>query len=152
MPKEITKTGFKRDVALSSEAKRLLALAENFVGYPRSYFSALDSQQRDALWRKIRDMADLGPKRDKNGLLLEEGLNFHDSRATFATWAASIDPITNKPRLDVLALAKQTGHRDLAMLQRYYRANTSVIAGRLDAAIEHDNMIKKKPKIKEMTL
>ena len=127
LPKEITKTGFKRDVALSSEAKRLLALAENFGGYSRSYFSALDSQQRDALWRKIRDMADLGPKRDKNGLLLEEGLNFHDSRATFATWAASIDPVTNKPRLDVLALAKQTGHRDLAMLQRYYRANSSVI-------------------------
>ncbi len=143
LPKEITKTGFKRDVALSSEAKRLLALAENFGGYSRSYFSALDSQQRDALWRKIRDMADLGPKRDKNGLLLEEGLNFHDSRATFATWAASIDPVTNKPRLDVLALAKQTGHRDLAMLQRYYRANSSVIAGRLDAAIEHDNMVNK---------
>lgn len=89
-------------------------------------------------------MADLGPKRDKNGLLLEEGLNFHDSRATFATWAASIDPVTNKPRLDVLALAKQTGHRDLAMLQRYYRANSSVIAGRLDAAIEHDNMVNKR--------
>lgn len=100
--------------------------------------------KRDALWRKIRDMADLGPKRDKNGLLLEEGLNFHDSRATFATWAASIDPVTNKPRLDVLALAKQTGHRDLAMLQRYYRANSSVIAGRLDAAIEHDNMVNKR--------
>ncbi|MFR8254778.1 MAG: hypothetical protein ACLVAP_14295 [Parasutterella sp.] len=32
--------------SLSSEAKRLLALAENFGGYSRSYFSALDSQQR----------------------------------------------------------------------------------------------------------
>jgi hypothetical protein len=31
----------------------------------------------------------------------------------------------------------------LAMLQRYYRANSSVIAGRLDAAIEHDNMVNK---------
>ena len=50
---------------------------------------------------------------------------------TAATWAASPDPETGAPRLDVLALARQTGHKDLKMLQRYYRASAEEIAKRL---------------------
>ncbi len=135
LPKEATKTATKRDVALSSDAQRLLNLVKEMKGIKKDcaprLFSDLTDHNRDALWRKIRNRADLGPVYDEEGNLLEEGLNFHDGRATFATWAASPDPKTGAPRLDVLALARQTGHRDLKMLQRYYRESAHEIAKRL---------------------
>ena len=89
-----------------------------------------------ALWRKIRDRAGLGPELDSQGRVIREGLNFHDSRATFATWAASPDPKTGAPRLDLLSLARQTGHKNLKMLQRYYRPKSEDIAKRLDSMVE----------------
>lgn len=131
LPKEATKTLSRRDVALSQEALRILNLVLERGDRPQ-IFGDLSPAQRDALWRKIRDRAGLGPVFDSEGRLVQEGLNFHDSRATFATWAASPDPKTGSPRLDVLALARQTGHKDLKMLQRYYRATAKQIAGRLD--------------------
>ena len=130
LPKEATKTLSRRDVALSQEALRILNLVLERGDRPQ-VFGDLSSAQRDALWRKIRDRAGLGPVFDSEGRLVQEGLNFHDSRATFATWAASPDPKTGAPRLDVLALARQTGHKDLKMLQRYYRASAKQIADRL---------------------
>lgn len=132
LPKEATKTASRRDVALNDEALRLLNLAIS-CKKDRSpkIFSTLNSANRDALWRRIRDRAGLGPVLDSEGNVIKEGLNFHDGRATFATWAASPDPKTGAPRLDVLALARQTGHKDLKMLQRYYRASAEDIAKRL---------------------
>ena len=133
LPKEITKTQTKRDVALNKEARRYLDLAiEVKLENQPKIFSVLNSANRDALWRKIRDRAGLGPVRDSKGRTIKEGLNFHDGRATFATWAASPNPKTGAPRLDVLALARQTGHRDLKMLQKYYRATAEEISKRLD--------------------
>ena len=82
------------------------------------------------MWRKIRDRAGLGPELDSAGRVIREGLNFHDSRATFATWAASPDPKTGAPRLDLLSLARQTGHK------RYYRPKSEDIAKRLDSMVE----------------
>lgn len=95
-------------------------------------FCSLSNGNRDALFRKVRDRAGLGPVLDSHGNVIKEGLNFHDGRATFATWAASPDPKTGAPRLDVLALARQTGHKNLKMLQRYYRESAENIAKRLD--------------------
>jgi integrase len=133
LPKEATKTDAKRDVALSSEALRLLNLAIEYSDkYGVRVFDTLNDSSRDALFRKIRDKAGLGAVTDSQGRVVKEGLNFHDSRATFATWAASPDPRTGAPRLDVLALARQTGHRDLRMLQRYYRKTAAEIAEQLD--------------------
>ena len=132
LPKEATKTESKRDVALSKEALRILDLVRQSGG-GRVLFSNLPSSNRDALWRKIRDRAGLGPVFDSKGRLIKEGLNFHDSRATFATWAASPDPKTGAPRLGLLALARQTGHKNLKMLQRYYRASAKDVALMLDA-------------------
>ena len=132
LPKEATKTESKRDVALSKEALRILDLVRQSGG-GRVLFSNLPSNIRDALWRKIRDRAGLGPVFDSKGRLIKEGLNFHDSRATFATWAASPDPKTGAPRLGLLALARQTGHKNLKMLQRYYRASAKDVALMLDA-------------------
>lgn len=135
LPAEATKTSTRRDVALTREAARLIELAINAkkTASPK-IFEGLTDKNRDALWRKARDRAGLGPLRDSQGREIREGLNFHDGRATFATWAASPDPRTGAPRLDVLALARQTGHRDLKMLQKYYRATAEEIAMRLDAA------------------
>ena len=134
LPKEATKTASKRDVALSSDALRLLNLAIEAKQdkSPKIFGGVLKEHNRDVLFRKIRDRAGLSPVYDSQGRLLKEGLNFHDGRATFATWAASPDPKTGAPRLDVLALARQTGHKNLKMLQRYYRESAQNIAKRLD--------------------
>lgn len=132
LPAPATKTNSRRDVALSSDAKRLLDLVIQSKNddSPR-VFSRLSDTRRDALWRKLRDRAGLNEVRDSAGNVIIEGLNFHDGRATFATWAASPDPETGAPRLDVLALARQTGHKNLKMLMKYYRATAEDIAKRL---------------------
>ena len=133
IPHEATKTDSRRDVALSSEARRILDLVRKRGDVPL-IFGGVSDATRDALFRKVRDRAGLGPVVDSEGRIIKEGLNFHDSRATFATWAASPDPKTGVPRLDVLALARQTGHKNLKMLQRYYRASAEDIATQLDKA------------------
>lgn len=131
LPKEATKTDSHRDVALSKDALRILDLVRARGDKPQ-IFGALSNASRDALWRRVRDRAGLGPVTDSEGRVIKEGLNFHDSRATFATWAASPDPKTGAPRLDLLALARQTGHKNLKHLQWYYRASAEDIANRLD--------------------
>lgn len=128
LPAEITKTASKRDVALGRDALRILGLVREAKG---SDLFQMDTRLRDALFRKVRDRAGLGPVLDSHGNVIKEGLHFHDGRATFATWAASPDPETGVPRLDVMALARQTGHKDLKMLMRYYRATAQEIAKRL---------------------
>jgi len=121
IPKEATKTQSKRDVALCDEAYRILSLVRKRGTSP---IFDLQDGTRDALWRRIRDSAGLGEIKDSRGRVIQEGLNFHDSRATFCTWAAS--------KLNVLALARQTGHKNLKMLQRYYRASAEEIAKALN--------------------
>ena len=130
VPAEATKTLSRRDVALSARAREILKLVMELEYEPR-IFGGLNDHNRDTLFRKVRDRAGLGPEYDSQNRLIKEGLNFHDGRATFATWAASPDPETGAPRLDVLALSRQTGHKDLKMLQRYYRASAEEIAKRL---------------------
>ncbi len=129
LPASATKTATKRDVALGSEAQRILQLVRRANG--KSLFR-MKKELRDALFRKARDRAGLGPVCDSRGNVIKEGLHFHDGRATFATWAASPDPKTGAPRLDVMALARQTGHKDLKMLMRYYRKSAAELASRLD--------------------
>lgn len=135
LPHEVTNTDSRRDVALSSEALRIINLVRELGDSPQ-IFGALCDKTRDALWRKIRDRAGLGPELDSQGRVIREGLNFHDSRATFATWAASPDPKAGVPRLDLLSLARQTGHKNLKMLQCYYRPKSEDIAKRLDSMVE----------------
>lgn len=130
VPAEATKTLSRRDVALSSFALETLSLILA-LGFEPKIFGPLNDKNRDTLFRKVRDRAGLGPEFDSEGRLIREGLHFHDGRATFATWAASTDPETGAPRLDVLALARQTGHKNLKHLARYYRASAAEIAKRL---------------------
>lgn len=102
-----TKNGHPRDVPLSGAAVDLL------VQLPKlSPVFGLNSGNLDALFRKVRDRA------------LVKGLHFHDGRA-YALTAMS-------RKVDVMTLAKISGHKDLRILMNtYYRESASDIAKRL---------------------
>ena len=101
-----TKNGDARDVPLS---RRALAV---WGQLPAGYFE-LDARTIDALWRKARAKADV------------DGLRFHDLRREALTRLAR--------KLDVLDLARVSGHRDLKILLNvYYRPAVEDLAGRLD--------------------
>lgn len=103
----MTKNGTAREVPLSSEAVRLLEALPH--GDP---VFGLTSQTLDVLWRRLRDKAKI------------ENLTFHDSRHIAITRLAR--------KLDVLALARMVGHKDLRMLQSYYNETAEELAKRLD--------------------
>ena len=102
-----TKNGDARDVPLSPEAVRLLRELPK-----RDPLFGLTSGQLDALFRKVRDKAAISD------------LHFHDSRHEATTRLSR--------KLDVLALAKMIGHRDIRMLMRYYDETAEDLARRLD--------------------
>lgn len=104
----ITKNGTARDVPLTSRAVELLRALPDL-----DPVFGLSSGQLDALFRKIRSRAAV------------EGLRFHDSRAWALTRLAR--------KVDVMTLAKISGHRDLRiLLNTYYRETAEDIAARLD--------------------
>jgi integrase len=102
-----TKNGDKRDVPLSSEAIRLIEALPN----PTKLFD-MRSGDLDAAWRRVRDLAGI------------EGLTFHDSRHSAVTRLSK--------KLDVLALARMIGHRNISQLMTYYNAPASELAKLLD--------------------
>ena len=98
-----TKNGTARDVPLSRGATKMAKLSAPFT---------ITGPSLDALFRKARDKAGLS------------GFTFHDARATALTRLSR--------RLDVLELAKLSGHKDVNLLSRvYYRASAATIASRL---------------------
>ena len=100
-------TGRPREVPLTRQAIRLLRP----VAQLERCFS-LSSATLDALFRKARDR------------LMIADLHFHDSRAEALTRLAR--------KVDVLTLAKISGHKDLRILQSaYYRETAEQIAARL---------------------
>lgn len=103
----MTKNGTARDVPLSSEAVRLI------LALPQAdpVFN-LTTVQREALWRKLRD---------RSGV---KGLNFHDGRHIAITRLAK--------RVDVLALARMVGHRNISQLLTYFNESAADLAKRLD--------------------
>lgn len=103
----MTKNGTARDVPLSSEAVRLI------LALPRTdpVFN-LTTVQREALWRKLRD---------RSGV---KGLTFHDGRHIAITRLSK--------KVDVLALARMVGHRNINMLLSYFNESASELAKRLD--------------------
>jgi len=106
-----TKNGHKREVPLSAEATRIIRQCKG-AGLDDPAAFGLQSSQIDALFRKAKKMAMIGD------------LHFHDSRATAITRLAA--------KVDILTLARISGHRDLRMLQIYYRESAADIAKRLD--------------------
>jgi integrase len=99
-----TKNGDRREVPLSRRALRILAPI-----YPRLW--TIDSASLDTLWRK------------KMRALGIENLHLHDMRAAALT--------SMSRRVDLLTLARISGHRDLSQLQVYYRSTAAQIADRL---------------------
>jgi integrase len=100
----MTKNGFARDVPLSTKAMELLAAVDGNFG--------LTPGQLDINFRKARERAGI------------TGITFHDTRHLAITRLSK--------KLDVLDLARMTGHRDIRQLLRYYNAPASETAKRLD--------------------
>lgn len=99
----------RRRVPLSPEALRILAQLPKAEDDPRCF--QLKSASIDALFRAAKKKAGI------------DGLHFHDTRATAITRLAK--------KLDILDLARMVGHKDLRMLQVYYRESAEAIAARL---------------------
>jgi integrase len=106
-------TGRPRRIPLTHRGAALIGELVAFAK-ARDRDSLLDISNRslDAMFRKVTSS------------LLIDDLHFHDSRATALTHLAR--------RLDVMTLARISGHRDLKILfQSYYRESESSIAARL---------------------
>ena len=100
-------TGRPRQVPLSRHAVRLLR-----PQLGRGPIFTVDSASLDALFRRAKQNLGI------------EGLHFHDSRADALTRFAQ--------RVDVMTLAKISGHRDLRILMNtYYRETPEQIAAKL---------------------
>lgn len=100
-------TGHPREIPLTRQATRLLKPVAGL-----SHCFSVSSASLDTLFRKTRDR------------LLIEDLHFHDSRAEALTRLAR--------RVDVMTLAKISGHKDVRILQEvYYRETSEQIAARL---------------------
>lgn len=103
----VTKNGFPRDVPLSAEAIRII---EQVKGDSDLVFD-LKTSQIDSLFRKAKARA------------MIEDLHFHDTRAEAITRLAK--------KVDILTLARISGHRDMRQLQIYYRESMEDIAKRI---------------------
>jgi len=100
-------TGRPRIVPLTRKSARLLRP----VAHMEKCFD-VSSASLDALFRKARDQ------------MLIKGLHFHDSRAEALTRLSR--------KVDVMTLAKISGHKDLSILQNtYYRESAEDIAARI---------------------
>jgi integrase len=103
-----SKNGETRDVPLSQAALGLLALLPD-----DGYLFPIAAGTCDTLFRRARDAAGL------------KHIHFHDARREATTRMAA--------RVDVLTLAKITGHRDVNLLNRvYYAPSMSDVARMLD--------------------
>lgn len=104
------KTGAARMVPLSREALRLLKQLE---GIDETSVFALRSASVDSLFRKARDCT------------LVADLHFHDTRAEALTRMSK--------KLDVMQLARVSGHKDIKLLFNvYYRETAEDMAKLLD--------------------
>jgi integrase len=98
-----------REVPLSTKAMAILKQCE---GADKTSVFNITTSQIDSLFRKAKRQCDI------------HNLHFHDSRAEAITRLAS--------KLDILELARVIGHKDLSMLQVYYRKKASDLVSKLD--------------------
>jgi integrase len=110
----LTKNGHPRDVPLSVEALRLLSLIPRSEGIDKVF--DISSANVDALFRKAKAKAGVAD------------LHFHDSRAEALSRMAT--PKANGGKgIDVMTLAKISGHRDIRiLLNTYYRTDAESLA------------------------
>lgn len=101
----LIKNGSSRNVPLSIYAISILEMLE--VKENGKFFS-VSSSSCDALFRKIVRRCDI------------ENLHFHDTRREGTSRLSK--------KVDVLTLAKITGHKDIRMLLTYYETDMSEVA------------------------
>jgi integrase len=105
-----TKNGDSREVPLSKRAIEILSWLK---GLHKQRVFTIESGSMDSMFRKAKKKAQI------------ENLHFHDTRREATSRLAK--------KLDVMDLAKMTGHRDLKMLLNvYYKPDTTNIAKLLD--------------------
>lgn len=104
-----TKNGTSRKVPLNNNA---LALLDKARGLDCDSVLTISADSLSTTFRKYRDITPL----------IE--INFHDTRHEACTKFAQMMPIQD--------LAKVTGHKDLAMLMRYYNPTASELAQRMN--------------------
>ena len=97
----MTKNGYSRDVPLSSKALELLRKLEEIKADDKPVFQ-LTSGTLDNYFRQLK------------AKLFIQDLHFHDTRREALTRLAA--------KVDVMTLAKISGHRDLSILQNTYYA------------------------------
>ncbi|QKV52615.1 tyrosine-type recombinase/integrase [Comamonas antarctica] len=102
-----------RRVPLPGRAVRLLRVLEaQAVNEKRESYFTISDASRDTLYRKLRDRT------------MVKGLRFHDLRATALTMLSK--------RVDVMTLAKISGHKNInELFNTYYRETEEAIAARL---------------------
>jgi integrase len=103
-----TKNGDARDVPLSKRAQVLL---EKLKGLDALKCFTVSGASCDALFRRARDAA---------GVV---GLTFHDSRREGTSRLSK--------KVDVLTLARITGHKDINELMTYYQTDMEVVADQI---------------------
>lgn len=107
-----TKNGSKRTVPLSMEAIRIINQLRDVTKSDCGNIFDLTTDQIDVNFRKAKSRA------------MIDDLHFHDTRATAITRLSK--------KLDILSLARVSGHRDLKMLMIYYRESAEDMAKKLD--------------------
>lgn len=104
--KLVTKNGENRDVPLSSKAREVIEIVR-LLDHVKVF--GLSTSTLDTLFRRVKERAGI------------TDLHFHDSRAYALTNLSK--------KLNVLQLAKVSGHRDLSILRSvYYRESVDDIA------------------------
>ncbi len=92
--------------------KLLMVLDAAAAAAGRDGYFTISDASRDTHFREVRDR------------LMIKGLTYHDSRASALTWMSK--------RVDVMTLAKISGHKDIKLLYNtYYRETPAEIAARI---------------------
>ena len=99
-----TKNGFARTIPLSSMAVKILKHLESVKNEGNPTVFQIKSGSHDVIFRKMKELAGLA----------DEDLHFHDTRREALSRLAK--------KVDVMTLAKISGHRDIKILLNIYYA------------------------------
>ncbi len=99
-----TKNGFARTIPLSSMAVKILKHLESVKNKGNPTVFQIKSGSHDVIFRKMKELAGLA----------DEDLHFHDTRREALSRLAK--------KVDVMTLAKISGHRDIKILLNIYYA------------------------------
>ncbi len=115
-----TKNDHARHVPMTGRALEILTKVRNGIDTPAARPFAIDGDSRDSRFRMAMKKAAV------------TDLHFHDSRHEAITRLAR--------KLEILDLARMTGHRNLNELLTYYYASGDELAARLNASTSNDEI------------